>query len=120
MIVHVILFSPRPDLDGARRLQILESFRAAAERAATVRAVRIGRRVRHGLPGYDSAMGEDFEFFAAREFEDVEGLKTYLQDPAHEAAGRHFGSSAAAALAYDYAVVSPSELAALVSGEKNA
>jgi Stress responsive A/B Barrel Domain len=118
MIAHVILFAPRPDLDPAQRVEILESFRTAAT-AASVRSMRIGRRVRHGLPGYESAMRDDFEYFAVLEFDDLEGLKAYLQNPAHDAAGRHFSTRAAAALAYDYTVVNPDELAELFSDAKN-
>lgn len=119
MIAHVVLFAPRADLSRAQRLDILESFRAAADGAPSVRSIRIGRRVRHGLPGYEGAMRENFEYVAILEFDDVDGLKAYLQHPAHTSAGRHFGTSAAAALAYDYAIVSPGELAALISDEKN-
>ena len=119
MIAHVVLFAPRRDLDAAQRLGVLDSFRAAAEAAATVRSVRVGRRLRHGLPGYESAMREDFEYFAILEFDDVDGLKAYLQHPAHAGAGGHFSASAAAALAYDYTVVSPGELAELISAAKN-
>jgi hypothetical protein len=119
MIAHVVLFAPRQDLHGAQRLEILESFRTAAEAASTVRSVRIGRRVRHGLPGYESAMRDDFEYLAILEFDDVGGLKAYLEHPAHAVAGRHFTASAAAALAYDYTVVSPGELTELISAAKN-
>jgi hypothetical protein len=115
MIAHVILFRPRSDLDTRGQLAVLESFTSAAA-APSVRSIQIGRRVRHGLPGYESAMREDYEYFAILLFDDLEGLKAYLQDPAHAGAGRHFGASAAAALAYDYAVVGPDDIAGLVTG----
>jgi hypothetical protein len=110
MIVHVILFAPRPDLNSAQRLKVFDAFRSAALSAPTVRGVRTGRRVRHGLPGYELAMREDFEYLAILEFDDLEGLVAYLKHPAHGAAGQHFTASAEAALAYDYAIVSPEEL----------
>lgn len=120
MIAHVVLFAPKASLTGPQRLEILEAFRAAAEAAPTVRRVRIGRRVRHGLPGYEHAMRQDYQYLAILEFDDLDGLKSYLEHPAHAGAGGHFSASAAAALAYDYTVVSPGELAALISDEKNA
>jgi hypothetical protein len=43
-----------------------------------------------------------FEFAAIIEFEDVDGLRQYLQHPAHETAGRYFTTAAATALALDY------------------
>jgi hypothetical protein len=102
VIAHVILFQPRADLTDSDRQQIFEAFTAAASASPAVRKVRIGRRVRHGLPGYEAAMSQDFEYLAILEFETVDALKTYLQHPAHAEAGRHFSASSEASLAYDY------------------
>lgn len=49
-------------------------------------------------------MTEDYSFAAIIEFDDLDGLKAYLQHPAHHAIGRHFSQSAVRALAYDYAM----------------
>jgi hypothetical protein len=105
MIAHVILFQPRPGLTESDRLQIFEAFTAAAAAAPAVLKVRIGRRVRHGLPGYEADMRQDFEYLAILEFDSVDALKAYLQHPAHAEAGRHFSESAEASLAYDYHMV---------------
>ena len=102
MIAHVILFQPRADLTESDRQQIFEAFTAAASASSAVRNVRIGRRVRHGLPGYEAAMRQDFEYLAILEFDTVEALKSYLEHPVHAEAGRHFSESSAASLAYDY------------------
>ncbi|HSC28098.1 MAG TPA: Dabb family protein [Vicinamibacterales bacterium] len=102
MIAHVILFRPRPDISAADRMAVLDALRAAASAIPSLRSVKIGRRVRHGLPGYEQAMREDFEYAAILEFDDLEGLKAYLTHPAHASAGRHFTQSSSAALAYDY------------------
>jgi hypothetical protein len=102
MILHVILFRPRPDLTDSERKAVLDAMIAAARHAPTVRACRLGRRVTHGLPGYEQAMREDYEYAAIIEFDDVQGLREYLRHPAHSAAGAHFSSAAASALAYDY------------------
>ena len=50
-------------------------------------------------------MREDFEYAAVIEFDDLAGLTAYLEHPAHAAAGQHFTSSGAMALAYDYDMV---------------
>lgn len=105
MIAHVILFQPRPDLTRAQRAAVLSALSDAAREAPTVRACRIGRRVKHGLPGYEQAMPQDFEYAAIIEFDSVDGLKAYLRHPAHQAIGQHFATAAAAALAYDYEMV---------------
>lgn len=109
MIVHVILFQPRPDLTGEQRDAVFSALASAARGAPSVRSCRIGRRVKHGLPGYEESMRQDFEFAAVMEFEDVEGLRAYLEHPAHEAIGGHFSTAASSALAYDYEMVSLDE-----------
>ena len=50
-------------------------------------------------------MREDLEYAAVIEFDDIAGLTAYLEHPAHAAAGEHFTSSGAVALAYDYEMV---------------
>lgn len=114
MIAHVILFQPRPDLTGEQRDAVLEALASAARGAPTVRACRIGRRVKHGLPGYEQAMPQDFEFAAVIEFDNLDGLRAYLQHPAHIAIGEHFSAAASAALAYDYEMVSFDDASRLV------
>ena len=106
MIAHVVLFQPRDGLSASERGAVLDALAAAARGAPTVRACRIGRRVTHGLPGYEQTMRQNFEFAAILEFDDLEGLRAYLRHPAHEGIGAQFGSAAASALAYDYEMVS--------------
>ena len=104
MIVHVVLFEPRAGLSEAERDQILLDLRLAAVSIPSLRRCRIGKRLRHGLPGYEQAMRVDYQFAAIMEFDEPAGLEEYLRHPAHEAAGRHFTTSAANALAYDFDV----------------
>ena len=105
MIVHVVLFQPRGGLSDQDRERVLADLRRAATEIPSIRRFRIGRRVLHGLPGYEQAMTANYEYAAFIEFDDREGLEAYLRHPAHEAAGAHFTSSASHALAYDYEVI---------------
>jgi hypothetical protein len=50
-------------------------------------------------------MREDFQYILELDFDDVAGLRAYLEHPAHEAIGGFFTSAASASLAYDYEVV---------------
>ena len=104
MIVHVVLFSPRPDLSPSDRTAVLDALQSAAKNIPSIKGLRVGKRVKHSLPGYEQMMRDDYEYAVMIEFDDVEGLKAYLQHPAHVAAGHHFTASAAKALAYDYEV----------------
>jgi hypothetical protein len=104
VIVHIILFEPRQDLSDAQRQQVIDDLRAAAASIPALRRCRIGRRLRHGAPGYEAAMQVDYQYAAIMEFDDRSGLEEYLRHPAHHAAGRHFTMSASNAVAYDYDV----------------
>ena len=105
MISHIVLFKPRMALGAAEKAAIVAHLRTAIAQCPTVRACRIGRRVTHGLPGYEQQMPEDFQFSLILDFDDVEGLKAYLQNPAHGAIGGLFTTAASASLAYDYELV---------------
>lgn len=104
MIAHVVLFKPKPEVTAAQREAVLNGLRAAASGIPTIRRLRIGRRIRHGRPGYEQVMREDFEFLLIVEFDDVAGLTAYLEHPQHAAIGAHFTQSSSAALAYDYEI----------------
>lgn len=105
MILHAVLFRPLDSLSDAARSQILQAVTAAVTNCPTVRSARVGRRVRHGLPGYEQTMREQYEYALLLEFDDVEGLKAYLTHPAHGPVGGFFASAGSAALAYDYETV---------------
>lgn len=62
-------------------------------------------------------MQDDYEYAAIIEFDDADGLKAYLADPAHVALGAHFTSSAERALAYDYEVLDATKAASIVEQE---
>ena len=105
MIAHVVLFSPRADLSEDDRRALLEALVAASGEIPSIRSFRVGKRVKHNLPGYEQMMRDDYEFAAIIEFDDMAALKTYLAHPSHTAIGLHFTSSAERSLAYDYDVV---------------
>lgn len=102
MITHIVLLRPRPELTEAQRRAALDTLAHAAANVPEIRRFRLGRRVTHGLPGYEQAMTEDYEFAVIIEVDDVEALTRYLKAPAHRALGDLFSTATAAALAYDY------------------
>lgn len=105
MIAHVVLLKPRPGLGESETRAMLDAFALATSSIPSVRRCRVGRRVTHGLPGYEAQMGDGFEYSAIVEFEDLGGLKAYLTHPAHASIGAYFTTAAAHALAYDYEMV---------------
>ena len=105
MIVHVVLFKPRGPVDPQTRGAILDALATAVKSCPAVRGCRVGRRVLQGLPGYEQAMAQDYQYLLLLEFDSVEGLREYLQHPAHTMLGGFFTGAADASLAYDYELV---------------
>jgi hypothetical protein len=113
MIAHVVLFSPKAELSDAERGALLDALVAAAGNIPSIRRFRVGKRVKHGLPGYEQMMRDDYEFAAIIEFDDLNGLKSYLGHSSHTVIGRHFTVSAARSMAYDYELVDASDVSRL-------
>ena len=63
---------------------------------------------------YEAMMTEDYEFLCVIEFDDEEGLRTYLDHPAHAELGRLFYVSSEAALVYDFTMVEPDNIRQLL------
>lgn len=101
MIAHVVLFKPRPDLAPADRDALIDSFERAVGEIASVRRARIGPRVTHGRP-YEALMRVDYQYAAVIEFDDLAGLKSYLEHSAHADLAARFFTAFEEALMYDF------------------
>ena len=117
MIAHVVLFQPRATLSAGERREALAMLARSASEISAIRRFRIGRRVRHGLPGYEQQMAQEYEFALILEFDDAESLTRYLRAPAHGALGHLFATATEAALAYDYEIVEPAAASTLLEAE---
>jgi hypothetical protein len=104
VIAHIVLLQPKPDLTETQRTEALDTIRRSTAGIPEIRRFQFGRRVKHGLPGYEQLMPQDFEFALIIEVDDLEALKRYLQAPAHAALGQLFYTATSAALAYDYEI----------------
>ena len=102
MVSHLVLMKPRPDLTTADRRALVDAFECAVRDIPTVRGVRIGHRIVHGA-GYEPA-APDMDYLAVIDFDDLDGLQTYLRHPAHTELGARFGQSLSSALVYDFEV----------------
>ena len=103
MIAHVVLFRPKPELSTDERRSLVDAFERAVRAIPGVRAVRAGRRLTHGA-GYEQNMPDTGEYLIVIDFDDVDGLQTYLRHPAHEELGARFNQSLSSALIYDFEV----------------
>lgn len=101
MIVHLVLFRPRPDLSEAERRGLAEALTSALRTIPSIRRARIGRRVTHG-GAYEGLMRTDYAYAAVLEFDDLAGLMAYLEHSAHEALASQFFATFAEALMYDF------------------
>jgi len=101
MIAHVVLFRPRAQLDAEGRRALEQAFAQAASEITCIRRASVGRRVMHGR-SYERLMQEDYTYAAILEFDDLDGLRAYLDHPAHEKLGTQFFASFERALIYDF------------------
>lgn len=104
MISHVVLFRARQDLSEIERDALVRAFERAVRAIPTVRAVRVGRRVTFGA-GYEHATPDNAEFLIAIDFDDLGGLRQYLEHPAHADLGDRFNRACSGALIYDFTVM---------------
>jgi hypothetical protein len=103
VITHVVLLRPRADLSAGERAALADALRAAIEAIPSIRRARVGRRVTFGR-GYEQLMKTDYEFVALLEFDDLAGLRSYLDHPAHEALATRFFQALEDALMYDFEI----------------
>ena len=103
MIVHVVLFRPRANLSAAERERLGAVFADALSKIPSIRRASVGARVLHGR-GYEALMRANYSHAALLEFDDLTGLRAYLEHPAHEALGALFFEMFDEALVYDFAL----------------
>jgi len=104
MVLHVVLFKPRPDLSDDERGHVVDALEKALQVIPSIRRFQLGHRVRHDA-GYEALMPVDLEYAAIIEFDDLDGLKDYLHHPAHQALGKSFMQSLESSCIYDYETV---------------
>ena len=103
MMLHVVLFRPKPNLGDDARRRLAKAFADAIDGIPSIKKTRIGRRRTHGRP-YEQLMREDYTHAAMLEFDDLDGLKAYLEHPVHVELGSRFFECFEQALMYDFDV----------------
>jgi hypothetical protein len=101
MLLHVVLFEPRPDLSDAARRALIASIERAATEIPVVRRFDVGRRLSDG-PAYQVGAPPPLSYIAIVAVDDRAGLDAYLAHPVHRELGRLFGDSLAQAQVYDF------------------
>jgi hypothetical protein len=101
MILHMVLFRPRPDLTADARKTLVQAFADVIAQVASIKRSRIGRRRTHGRQ-YEQLMKENYTHAAVLEFDDLGGLKAYLEHPVHARLGTLFFECFEQALMYDF------------------
>jgi hypothetical protein len=113
MIAHVVLFRPAGTMTAAERDALVAAFEHAFSSIPVIQRIRVGRRRNLGR-FYDTHAPVQYEFAAVLEFDSEEGLRAYLDHPAHTELGRRFFASTEAALVHDFDMVGGSELRSLL------
>ena len=101
MIAHVVLFRPRPDLSAQQRQAVIDAWATGLREIPSIRRARVGRRVRIGR-SYEALARIDFPYAAILEFDNMDGLRDYLDHPAHEAIASTLFAVIEEAAIYDF------------------
>jgi hypothetical protein len=100
MVIHVVLFRPKADLDAASREALAAAIDRARREIPSIRRFVVGKRILQGT-NY-AALMDDFPLAALVEFDDVAGVEAYLRHPAHADLSRLFWMTGEQSLAYDF------------------
>lgn len=104
MITHLVLFRPRVAMSAEERVRLVTSFVAAVRAIPTVRHARLGRRLTVGAD-YETRPKPDFTVLVALDFDDLTGLRAYLDHPAHAAPANHLYEVMDDGAIYDFDVL---------------
>jgi hypothetical protein len=103
LIAHVVLFRLRPEVSLEDRQAIIDAWAKALKEIPFIRRARVGRRLTIGR-SYESLTRLDLPYAAILEFDDVTGLRAYLDHPAHEPVSTQWFAALADTLIYDFEV----------------
>jgi hypothetical protein len=101
MIAHLVLFRPKASLSEEDRHGLADALATAIREIPSIRRARVGTRVTHGRP-YELLMRTHYSHAAILEFDDLDGLRAYLDHPAHEALAASFFAAFEEGLFYDF------------------
>jgi Stress responsive A/B Barrel Domain len=113
VIVHVVLFRPKPGLDVSVKRALADALAHAATDIASIRRFRVGRHLAPA-PTYLKQESPSFPYCGLVEFDDRDGLIAYLQHPAHAALGRLFNETLEDAWIYDFEVAEAARASAWI------
>jgi hypothetical protein len=88
-------------LSPADRRDLVDAFSTAIKEIPSIKRARIGRRTLLGR-SYEELMRDDYTHAAFLEFDDVAGLRAYLDHSAHQELGARFFACLEQALIYDF------------------
>lgn len=107
MMLHVVLYEPRPDLSADERMRVQRTVEETLQAIPAVRGWTIGRRVELGLP-YEALMQPGYQYAAIIELADRASLADYLEHPLHATLAALFWSCSARTLVFDYEAIAGS------------
>jgi hypothetical protein len=101
MIAHLLLFRLRAEVPPTEQLALIDAYATAIRDIPSIRRARVGRRILMGRT-YEQAVRTDFPYAAILEFDDADGVRAYLDHPAHAEVATRFFAATAETLVYDF------------------
>ena len=100
MVYHIVMLKEPADLSPEQRTRLVRAFEHAVREIPTVRSVHLSRRVFIGT-SYEGQM-PDIDHAIIIEFDNIAGLRTYLEHQAHDELSNRFAETIVSPLIYDF------------------
>jgi hypothetical protein len=107
MISHIVLFEPKPDLATDKILSFAQQLARVIASVPTIRRVTVGRSLAVDSGVARNFGGKTYSFAAVIEFDDKEGLISYLNHPSHQVLGRLFWENCEATVVAEMESIDP-------------
>lgn len=107
MILHVVLYQPKPSATPEELSELVSALEVASRKIPSIRQVRIGRAIDLGFSYFSWSKDQNLLNIAVFEFEDVNGLKSYLAHEDHKKLAALFWSTCDQPTIIDVSAVDP-------------
>ena len=109
MILHLVRYQPKESATADELRELVAILQTTSREIPTIRQVRVGRAVDLGMEYSNGSLDQALEYVAIFEFNDKNGLESYLAHPHHVKLSEVFWRLCDQTAIMDIAAVDPVE-----------
>jgi hypothetical protein len=107
MILHIVLFQAKPSATVEDSAELTAALEATSRQVTSIRSVRVGRATDLGFGYSNWPKDQNSGYVAVFEFDDRNGLQSYLSHPTHTRLSDLFKNTSDQSVVFDAEVVDP-------------